>query len=372
MRYLSLFSGIEAASAAWEPLGWKPVAFSEIDPFCCRLLKTKWPDVPNLGDVRTVTFRSFREPFDVLVGGSPCQSLSVSGKREGMKGVSGIVTEFLRVMEDFRPRIVVWENVPGALTADKGAFFRHVLRLFQKLGYGCAWRILDAQYFGVPQRRRRVFLVGVLGDEFRAGEVLFEPEVLHGDFETCRHEGAGAESETESAPGMAGEGRFLFRGYDQRVMQSHESPTITRRVASAPDVMVIDTQPSRYCREFNGFTPTLTARMGTGGNNVPAIIDVYNETGEHTYKPGSIASTLRSSAAQGGGASTIVGAERLRRLTPEECERLMGFPTGWTAVPDEKGRTACDSARYKALGNSMAVPVMAWIGKRIDKVMGDE
>ena len=364
MRYLSLFSGIEAASAAWEPLGWKPVAFSEIDPFCCRLLKAKWPDVPNLGDVRNVTFRSFRRPFDVLVGGSPCQSLSVSGKREGMKGVSGIVTEFLRVMEDFRPRIVVWKNVPGALTADKGAFFRHVLRRFQRAGYGCAWRVLDAQYFGVPQRRRRVFLVGVLGGGFRAGEILFEPEVLQGNASESGTEGA--DPRPASGENPEGAGRFVSRGFEGALCLSDECPTITRRVSSAPDVTVFDIQPNRGARKFEGVTPTLTSRMGTGGNNVPAI---FAEKHGHIYEPANgVCPTLRRCQPYGGDA-LLAGNERLRRLTPEECERLMGFPTGWTAIPDEKGRPACDSARYKALGNSMAVPVMAWIGKRIEKVM---
>lgn len=367
MRYLSLFSGIEAASAAWEPLGWEPVAFAEIDPFCCRLLKNKWPDVPNLGDVRDVNYRSFREPFDILVGGSPCSSVSAAGKREGMEGESGLVREFLRVVEDFRPRIVVWENVPGALTADKGAFFRHVLRHFQRLGYGLAWRVLDAQYFGVPQRRRRVFLVGVLGDDFRAGEILFEPEVLCGPSETGQSErpehrpGAGENSEET--------GRFVGRGFQMGITRSEECPTITRRVSSAPDVVVIDIQANRGVRSYAGLTPTLTSRMGTGGNNVPAV---FAETHGHIYEPSDgVCPTLRRRTSYGGDA-LLIGDKRLRRLTPEECERLMGFHTGWTAIPDEKGRPACDSARYKALGNSMAVPVMAWIGKRIEKVMGGE
>ena len=333
MRYLSLFSGIEAVSAAWEPLGWKPVAFSEIDPFCCRLLKAKWPDVPNLGDVRSISRTTFKEPVDVIVGGSPCQSFSQAGKREGMEGESGLVDEYIRVLGELRPSVFVWENVPGALTADNGDAFKHILREVQILGFGVAWRVLDAQHFGIPQRRRRIYLVGVSGDSFRAGKILFEPEVLCRASEEGGVEGADPRPASEGNPGAPG--RFVSRGYNRSLSLSEECPTITRRVSSAPDVVMIDIQPNRGWRIYDGVTPTLTSRMDTGGNNVPAI----------------------------------AGEERLRRLTPEECERLMGFPTGWTAVPDEKGKPACDSARYKALGNSMAVPVMRWIGERIEKVM---
>lgn len=145
------------------------------------------------------------------------------------------------------------------------------------------------------------------------------------------------------------------------ITRSEECPTITRRVSSAPDVVVIDIQPNRGIREYEGITPTLTSRMGTGGNNVPAVFAGMYGAGI----------PLRRWSPYVGGV-LLIGDKRLRRLTPEECERLMGFHTGWTAIPDEKGRPACDSARYKALGNSMAVPVMAWIGKRIEKVMGGE
>ena len=166
MRYLSLFSGVEAASLAWMPLGWEAVAFAEIDPFPCAVLEYRFPDVPNLGDVRDVDWEEFKREHgipDVVVGGSPCQSFSIAGKREGLEGASGLMWEFVRACDRLRPRWVVWENVPGALSSSRGEDFRCLLQSLDELGYCVAWRVLDAQFFGVAQRRRRVFLVASLG-----------------------------------------------------------------------------------------------------------------------------------------------------------------------------------------------------------------
>lgn len=163
MRYISLFSGIEAATVAWEPLGWEPVCFAELDPFPCAVLEHRYPDVPNVGDVTKVNWKKFKSKCDVVVGGSPCQSFSVAGKREGLSGESGLMFEYIRAVREVRPRWFLWENVPGALSSEGGEAFRQLLSEMDKLGYGLAWRVLDAQFFGVAQRRRRVFLVGRLG-----------------------------------------------------------------------------------------------------------------------------------------------------------------------------------------------------------------
>ena len=188
MRYLSLFSGIEAASAAWVPFGWEPVAFAEIDPFPCAVLAERFPEVPNLGDVTKVDWGEWvgsnRIP-DVLVGGSPCQSFSVAGRREGLAGASGLMWEYVRAVREVRPRWVVWENVPGALSSSRGEDFRCLLRELDDLGYGLAWRVLDAQFFGVAQRRRRVFLVGCLGDPRGPAQVLIEPSKEGGACRPC-------------------------------------------------------------------------------------------------------------------------------------------------------------------------------------------
>lgn len=192
MRYISLFSGIEAASVAWEPLGWEPVAFSEIEPYCCELLKHRFPNVPNLGDICKIDWKEVKEKYgaiDLVVGGSPCQSFSIAGKREGLRGASGLMYEYIRAVREIRPLWFVWENVPGALTVEGGAAFRQLLSEMDELGYGLAWRVLDAQFFGVAQRRERVFLIGHLGDT-RAAEVLFEPESLRGDIKSSKQKRA--------------------------------------------------------------------------------------------------------------------------------------------------------------------------------------
>lgn len=177
-RYVSIFSGVEAATLAWEPLGWEPVAFSEIEPFPCAVLAERWPDVPNLGDITKIDWKEEIDgAIDLVVGGSPCQSFSVAGKREGLKGASGLMFEYIRCVQELRPRWFLWENVPGALTSEDGGAFGQLLREMDELGYSLAWRVLDAQFFRVAQRRRRLFLVGHLGAESPA-EVLFEPDCL--------------------------------------------------------------------------------------------------------------------------------------------------------------------------------------------------
>ncbi len=189
MRYVSLFSGIEAATVAWEPLGWEPVAFAEVDAFPSAVLAERFPEVPNLGDVTKIDWSEVVERYgavDVVVGGSPCQSFSIAGNRTGLEGASGLMWEYVRALRDIRPRWAVWENVPGCLSSgpdgQKGEDFGCLLRALDELGYGLCWRVLDAQFFGVAQRRRRVFLVGRLGADPPV-EVLFERDGLRWVFE---------------------------------------------------------------------------------------------------------------------------------------------------------------------------------------------
>ena len=180
MKYLSVCSGIEAASVAWRPLGWEAVGFSEIERFPNMVLEHHYPDVPNFGDMNEHKEWPNTNP-DVLVGGTPCQSFSVAGLRQGMADPRGnLALVYLAVAERQRPRWLVWENVPGVLSSHGGRDFGSFLGALAELGYGFAYRVLDAQYFGVPQRRRRVFVVGHLGDWRRAAEVLFEPQSMQG------------------------------------------------------------------------------------------------------------------------------------------------------------------------------------------------
>ena len=181
MRYLSVCSGIEAASVGWEPLGWSPVAFAEIEPFPSAVLAHRFPNTPNLGDFTKIG-KDDVGAIDLLVGGTPCQDFSVAGLRAGLAGDRGALTiEFLHLARRLRPEWLVWENVPGVLSADGGRAFGTFLGLLGKLGYGFSYRILDARHFGVPQRRRRVFVVGCLGDWRRASQVLFDKFSLSGN-----------------------------------------------------------------------------------------------------------------------------------------------------------------------------------------------
>lgn len=182
MKYVSLFSGIEAASVAWRPLGWEPVALSEIEPFPCAVLAERFPDVPNLGDIIKIDWSDYAGKVDLVVGGSPCQAFSVAGRRKGLMDARGqLMLEYVRAVRDLRPRWIVWENVPGVLSQDGGRAFGTLLGELENCGYSLAWRVLDAQFAGVAQRRRRVFLAGHLGSECYPAAVLFERESMRWD-----------------------------------------------------------------------------------------------------------------------------------------------------------------------------------------------
>lgn len=559
MKYISIFSGIEAATVAWQPLGWKPIAFSEIDPFPSTVLQHHYPNVPNLGDITKIDWRPYVGAADIVVGGSPCQSFSVAGKREGLAGASGLMFEYIRAVRDLRPRWFVWENVPGAFTSERGEAYRQLLSEMDALGYGLAWRVLDAQFFGVAQRRERVFLVGSLGT-MRCAEVLFERESMSWDHQSSRQKRKALTEESQGCVGEAdhdsgcltpGEtqsrrvyptsGVYPTLSTREKSGQNQESVftqfgddiagTLTARYDSSPcvdrganvvvderdkvflcqtaqtgsngklvkqdDVMntldrtnstavaALDFNPTdarlRYAHD--DVSQTLTARAGTGGNQVPLVqvqpvASLYNQgskarslglgeisptlktdhnpvvafaqnqcddsreqgdvAGALVVRQGAkqqtyicradgqtnamagvnLAPTLTSHAKKdppliypaedstgedepvtlqirggkpGGGKSALIQHDMsatlsthntrtlitgdheergltVRRLTPRECERLQGFPDDYTDIPYRNKEHAPDGARYKALGNSMAVPVMRWIGERIQMV----
>ena len=299
MRYGSVCSGIEAATQAWHHMGWEPAFFGEIEEFPRQALDHHYPDVPCHGDFATIGEDDYGS-IDLLVGGTPCQSFSVAGLRGGMADERGnLALEYLKLAQRKRPKWVVWENVPGVLSSNGGRDFGAFLGGLVECGYGWAYRICDAQYWGVAQRRRRVFVVGYLGDWRRAAAVLFERESLSGNPPPSREA-------RKEATTPAGE-----------------------RIAA------FDKQ-----------------RLGQYGN-------------------GEVSSTL---AARDYKDATDLVAEELsvRRLTPTEAERLQGFPDCFTQIPyRNKPADKCpDGPRYKALGNSFAVPVVRWIGERIQAVEG--
>lgn len=247
MIYASVCSGVEAASLAWMPLGWKAAWFSEIEPFPCAVLKHRFPEVPNLGDMTKIKVETIENGklqrfknsgadvvvpggVDLLVGGTPCQGFSVAGKQDGLDDPrSALCLAYCELLETMRPRWFVWENVPGVFSANQGDDFRAFLRKIDEIGYSCAWRVLDAQYVrvdgyprAVPQRRRRVFVVGHLGDWRYPASVLFEPGCLPGDTPPRCVKGAGvARSLTASTGGASGkEQQYTFISGDGRPLNA--------------------------------------------------------------------------------------------------------------------------------------------------------
>lgn len=477
MRYGSVCSGIEAATVAWHPLGWQPSFFSEIEAFPRAVLAHHYPNVPLHGDFTTIKGTEY-EPIDLLVGGTPCQSFSVAGLRGGLDDDRGnLALEFLRLADRTRPRWLVWENVPGVLSSNGGRDFGSILGGMVELGYGIAYRVLDAQYFGVAQRRRRVFVVGYLGDWRRAAAVLFERHSLQGHPPPRREKGQRiADSLTVGANQCSGRPRDFTEALNHwdgdqyphpTLNQSHNSGGVEQSnqelfsqrgayftsdinhtlnaggmkrqdyetetfvafhaeaqadqlPSSGRDTSISDslTTSQHAAVAFGGdvaatvfgFTArdygndaiknlaptmrslskgldghqsgsaglavafggdiarTLSARYDSSpcadrGMDVVAF-DAYNQTAAD------ITHTLRRASGAGDAIPQTVSGMQVRRLTPRECERLQGFPDDYTAIP-WRGKPASDcpdGPRYKALGNSMAVPVMRWIGQRIQMI----
>lgn len=272
MKYVSIFSGIEAATVAWHPLGWEPLAFSEIDPFPSAVLQHHYPDIPNLGDITKIDWSPYVGAADIVVGGSPCQSFSVAGKREGLAGASGLMFEYIRAVRALRPRWFVWENVPGAFTSERGGAYRQLLSEMDALGYGLAWRVLDAQFFGVAQRRERVFLVGSLGT-MRCAEVLFERESLSWDHQSSREKRKALTEEAARRVGTA--------DHDSGCLNPGE--TQSRRVYPTSGVY-----PTLSTREKSGQSQesvflcqtahSQSTELGVGESDVMNTLDTTNNT----------------------------------------------------------------------------------------------
>jgi DNA (cytosine-5)-methyltransferase 1 len=509
MRYLSVCSGIEAVSVAWQPLGWQPAMFAEIDPFCCWLLRSRFgasrpvfmpcphhaasrkeakqrtaairniialpsaSAIINAGDFTKIG-KDDVGTIDLLAGGTPCQSFSVAGLRAGLDDPRGNLTiEYARLADRLRPLWLVWENVPGVLSIDDGRTFGTFLRMLVECGYGIAYRILDAQFFGVPQRRRRVFVVGCAGNWRAAAAVLAEFHCLSGNPPprrekgqttptlSCHRSGGGGPSgdfhydgglipqlafggnntagpidiatavnacasasgridfETEtfithslSADGFDasedGTGRgvpliaetvstryrdasgqdfsegsallptaFNLRGRDGGAMPESSETASVRAFGGGSTNSYIAFSAKDSGLDANEIAPTLRG-MGhdhshaNGGGQVAVAFALHGSDGAASAaSPTEVAGSLRTRAPGSieNSSTTAVLQNRIavRRLTPRECERLQGFPDDYTLV-EYRGKLAADGPRYKALGNSMAVPVMRWIGERIAAV----
>lgn len=386
MRYLSVCSGMEAASVAWHPLGWTPVGFSEIEPFPCAILKHRFPNTPNYGSLTEYAQWPLAEgSIDLLVGGTPCQSFSVAGLRKGLADPRGnLALVFLGLADKLKPRWIVWENVPGVLSSAGGRDFGSFLGALVELGYGFAYRVLDAQHFGVPQRRRRVFVVACLGDWHAPAKVLLEPDCVRRDIKKGRANGQGTASGSEG--GVDADG---FVGVDFRHERFEQGGTVGTIQAKssggyslnyAPGVAV----PFRKSKRAQSTTDDESLVVADEANTLNnfdlgdtrtthAIVEptVYeNHAQDSRVKQVDVVSIHAKAGTGGGNLPITQQAMAVRRLTPVECERLQGFPDNWSRIPWKgKPEEQCpDGPRYKACGNSMAVPVMRWIGERIQQV----
>ncbi|MCG6503474.1 DNA cytosine methyltransferase [Kingella pumchi] len=416
MRYGSLCSGIEAASVAWEPLGWQPAWFAEIEPFPSAVLKHHWPHVPNHGDMTLLVGKILSgavEAPDILVGGTPCQAFSVAGLRGSLDDERGNLTlvlirildaiDFIRARNGQPPCILVWENVPGVLNTKDNAFgcflgglageslpLEPAGKKWTNAGAvlgptrEIAWRVLDAQFFGVPQRRRRVFLVAGAGN-IDPAEILFERQsqaghpatgaeagqnpdaFIEGSFGTYKQSAVCGTVRASGGAVQGGSETLLacrMRGFGDYIQDNTASTVKARDHKDATDLIVVHGRQDP-CTSDKAFTldcqhsgntnvvcidGSTINKAPTGGGNGLGVSD----TG--------IAYTLTTTDRH-----AVSDGLQVRRLMPVECERLQGFPAGHTQIPwRSKSAADCpDSLRYKAIGNSMAVPVMRWIGKRI-------
>ena len=373
MKYGSVCSGVEAATAAWHPLGWEPQWFSEIEKFPSAVLDHHYPDVPNLGDM--TEFKEWtNDPIDLLVGGTPCQSFSVAGLRKGLDDPRGnLMLTYLAIAERNKPRWLVWENVSGVLSSNGGRDFGTFLAALGEIGYGFAYRILDAQYFGVAQRRRRVFVVGYLGDWRRAAAVLFERESLSG------HPAPSRETGQKAAPTVTQGAPFSCTGNERVECEAIVTGPLTAGMSKGPrgtegvesnHVIAYDT--TNITSPTNGSNPKPGDPVFTlaSGQHPPLLTPAVTFGIDHDLNAAKELMGPLIRGPQGAPRNSISQGTQVRRLTPTECERLQGFPDDYTQIPwrNKAAENCPDGPRYKAMGNSMAVPVMRWIGERIEMV----
>ena len=360
LRVGELFAGIGGFGLAAHRAGCEVAWACEIDPFATSVYRARFPTVPMHPDVQEFPHMTQRLPasdltVDCITAGFPCQDVSIAGKRKGLTGErTRLFWHIPRIARQLRPRWLLLENVPGLLSSHRGRDFESVLAALDDLGYGLAWRVLDAQHFGVPQRRRRVFIVGHLGAPCPA-EVLFEPESVCGDTTTGGHAGEG------TADGLANSlDAGEWRGHNRNQIGTIIArPVIGHQRGHDPDTDTL----IAHSLSAEGAD---ASEDGTG-RGTPMVWGISSDTidrnGEGDGSAGQRAGlgiVANASPALRARANNSVVASQPRRLTPRECERLQGFPDDWTLVDG-----ASDSARYRVLGNAVAVPCVEWILRRM-------
>ena len=367
MKYGSVCSGVEAATVAWHPLGWEPQWFSEIEKFPSAVLGHHYPNVPNHGDM--TKFKEWpNDPINLLVGGTPCQSFSVAGLRKGLDDPRGnLMLTYLAIAARHKPKWVVWENVPGVLSSNRGRDFGTFLGALGELGYGFAYRVLDAQYFGVAQRRRRVFVVGYLGDWRRAAAVLFERESLSGHLAPSRETREEIATDAGSRAPNGSHWDKLTNPHPS-LSQSHNAGGIG---GSNQELFLQRgagiTWPAQCASTLNA---AFGSKLGLEDQHINGGAPLFVFGAQNSASQGDSVSTQVTPTLDKSKTPAVVRSMAVRRLTPTECERLQGFPDGYTQIAwrNKEAENCPDGPRYKAMGNSMAVPVMHWIGRRIEMI----
>ena len=376
-KFVSLFAGVGGFELGLERAGHTCVATCEIDKHAQKILTRHFPKAKLFSDVTTLTGQElFDAGFNsdgIIVGGFPCQDVSVAGKRAGLSDTNGNATrsglfwQVVRLLEETKAQHFILENVPGLLSSNEGRDFAVVLNALVKLGYGVSWRILDARYFGVPQRRRRVFIVGHLGNDGRtSAEILAIAEGRAGYLAKGKQKGKTTASATRERAQVFSQSGFAK--YTEGVM-----PLTATSYKRPEDTIVVPFTPSsfaQYKEEITSITATLRAGGGDlgGGSETLLVLSKMDEVIFEKFKgTGNMEQDFMKMLCQrfkdlwgtgGGNVPMVNEGSIVRRLTPMECERLQGFPDGWT---DKQA----DSNRYKQMGNAVAVPVVEWIGRRL-------
>lgn len=361
MTCISLFSGAGVSDVGFEQAGFKCLAQVEIDQAANRVRRRHFPEVEHFGDIRTFDASRFRG-VDAIFGGFPCQDYSVAGRRAGLRGDRGALWWSVHdIARELRPRVLGLENVPGLLSSTRGLSFGTIIASLVELGYRVGWRVLDLQHFGVPQRRRRVHIVGCLGgSRLSPAEILFEPESLRGDFAPLQEAG---EEDSQAIAGSLGGGSGT-RGYTNSLdVCGAFIPVAHTLRAEGFDASEDGTGrgtplvPVAYC-----------LRGGTRGASDPdrdTYIPVAFQSwasATQSMNPSRMAPAL--DVGKAGGVSVLTENLRVRRLTPRECERLMGLPDDYTRWADD-GKELADGPRYRMLGNGWSVPQARWLAERI-------
>ncbi|MFE4125397.1 Dam family site-specific DNA-(adenine-N6)-methyltransferase [Kosakonia sp. YIM B13605] len=414
MRYGSVCSGIEAATVAWEPLGWKAAWFAEIEKFPAAVLAARWPDVANLGDMTKIAAAvraGTVEAPEILVGGTPCQAFSIAGLRNGLDDARGQLTlsyvELADAIDDKRREageeeaIIVWENVPGVLSSKDNAFGCFLAGLAGEdselistggkwSNAGCvfgpsrivAWRVLDAQFFGVAQRRKRVFVVASARSGFDPAKVLFEFEGVRRDTPPCREPQSAVAALTARGVGTCGAddnqaqaGHLIAFGGGNTSGNIDVAACLTAKGQRTDfDVETFAVHGTQDPDVNSELAHTLGRNHGQENACIAFSYKDHGADATVDLSPTIRAGNHEASHANSGQPPEVANALSVRRLTPRECERLQGFPDDHTLIAWRgKDATDCpDGPRYKAIGNSMAVPVMRWIGERIASAIPKE